>query len=760
MTMLDERHDLLALDVAPPRPPRGRSRGPRLAELAALAVLPALVAARDVWAAQALLLALLLTVPGLLALRAMRVPGEAIVRFPVYVPCASLVVLLASGLVVDLEGLSAQASAPLRTWPLLIGLEVTCLALVAVGATARAEADIPWAQLRPRLARAWPLALPLAAAAGALLLTNGHGPAVAIGAMGASVATILVCALIAGRLSAPQLGLVLYGAGLAALWSFSLRGHFLYGFDINSEFHVAAKTFADGVWRTSHRHDAYGAMLSLTVLPASLQALAGISALVALKVVYPALFALFPPALFGIANRFLSRRYAFVAAAFVVVQSYFFQQLPAIARQEIGLLLFVALVAAVVDRRLPRGAQALLVAALGAGVVVAHYSTTYLAAGVFALAVVLQLAVSRFRPLRAVSLAMVVALLATGGGAAVWYGAVTHSADNVGAFAEDIRAHGLAILPNAHSGQSLVTSYLSGNAPAPIDPNAYERVVAGDYARYRPYVRPLRVARAPRYDLRGSPVRADAIRSPGAFEALRVAQVAAAQLLNLLAIVGALALVLRRHTNPLARQLGLLGLATLMMLAIVRLSGTTANAYNQERAFVQTMVPLAVGMAWVLETVGDRWRWSRGAVSVLAAAALAVIFVTTSGLRGVAVGGGTPTNLADAGGDYERFYVTAPELAAARWVNGAPPGALVYADRYGQLRILGATGRADGLLLDVTPRTLDRRAWIYASRTNVQQGRARGGTGSRYTTYRWPSFVAARYDTVYANGAAKVYHRP
>src|SRR5205823_11298480 len=121
------------------------------------------------------------------------------------------------------------------------------------------------------------------------------------------------------------------------------------------------------------------------------------------------------------------------------------------------------------------------------------------------------------------------------------------------------------------------------------------------------------------------------------------------QLLNLLAIVGALALALRRHTNPLARQLALLGLATLMALAVVRLSGTTANAYNQERAFVQTMVPLAVGMAWVLETVGDRWRWSRGTVSVLAAAALAVIFVTTSGLRGVAVRGRTPTNLADAG---------------------------------------------------------------------------------------------------------------
>ncbi|HEY3020875.1 MAG TPA: hypothetical protein VGJ32_11815 [Solirubrobacteraceae bacterium] len=751
---------MLALDVAPPPARRSGSPAARRAELGALASIAALVAAHDVWAAQALLLVLLLSVPGLLLLRALRVPGAAIVRFPVYVPCASLVVLIASGLTVDLAGLAWEAPEPLRAWPLLIGLELTCLGLFAAGATAPAEADVPWAELRPRLVRLWPLALPLAAAAGALLLTNGQGAEVAIGAMAASLLTVLACALIAVRLSAPQLWLVLYGVGLAAAWSFSLRGHFLYGFDISSEYHVAAKTFADAAWRTPHPHDAYGAMLSLTVLPASLQALTGVSALVLLKAVYPALFALFPPALFGIANRFLSRRFAFVAAAFVVVQSYFFQQLPAIARQEIGLLFFVGLVAAVVDRRLPRGAQACLVALLGAGVVVAHYSTTYLAAAVFGLAVVLQLVVSRFRPLRAMSLAMVVAFVATAGGAGVWYVAVTHSADNVSRVASDLRTHGLDVLPNAHAGQSLVASYLSGNAPASIDANGYERLVARDYARDRPYVHPLHAADDGRFRLQDAPVRADAVRRPGAFEALRTAQVVAGQLFNLLAIAGALALVLRRHTNPFARQLALLGLATLMVLAVVRLSGTTANAYNQERAFVQTMVPLAVGMAWVLERAGDRWRRLRAPVALLAAVALAVMFASTSGLRGVAVGGGTPTNLADAGTDYERFYVTAPELAAAKWIDGAPPRALVYADRYGQLRILGATGRIDGLLLDVTPRTLDRRAWVYAGRTNVVDGRARGAAGSRFATYRWPSILDDHYDTVYANGSARVYHRP
>jgi len=70
-----------------------------------------------------LLVVLVLTVPGLLALRALRVPGEAVVRFPVYVPCASLVVLLASGLAVDLAGPARGLAAPLRTAPLLAGLE-------------------------------------------------------------------------------------------------------------------------------------------------------------------------------------------------------------------------------------------------------------------------------------------------------------------------------------------------------------------------------------------------------------------------------------------------------------------------------------------------------------------------------------------------------------------------------------------------------------------------------------------------------------
>src|SRR5207247_11114192 len=94
--------------------------------------------------------------------------------------------------------------------------------------------------------------------------------------------------------------------------------------------------------------------------------------------------------------------------------------------------------------------------------------------------------------------------------------------------------------------------------------------------------------------------RADAIRRRAPYEALRTAQVGAGQLLNALALLGALALALRRRTPPPLRRLALLGAATLGVLALVRLSGTAGNAYNQERAFVQTMVPLGIALGWDL----------------------------------------------------------------------------------------------------------------------------------------------------------------
>ncbi len=96
-------------------------------------------------------------------------------------------------------------------------------------------------------------------------------------------------------------------------------------------------------------------MLSVTVMPAELHALSGVPALLIFKVVYPMIYALFPVAIFGLARKILARPWAFIAAAFTIGQ-YAFTELASLARQEIALVLFAALIAAMLDSRIPRRA--------------------------------------------------------------------------------------------------------------------------------------------------------------------------------------------------------------------------------------------------------------------------------------------------------------------------------------------------------------------------------------------------------------------
>jgi uncharacterized membrane protein len=130
--------------------PRHAGASPRAGiegHVAALVLIGLLVPLHRWWPAQVLLAPLLLIVPGVILLRALRIPGRIVCSFPVYLPCASIVVLIGSGLAVDLAGPLVGMAEPLRTWPLLAGLEITCLALLAVSLSAPSDVALPWSTL-------------------------------------------------------------------------------------------------------------------------------------------------------------------------------------------------------------------------------------------------------------------------------------------------------------------------------------------------------------------------------------------------------------------------------------------------------------------------------------------------------------------------------------------------------------------------------------------------------------------------------------
>ena len=145
----------------------------------------------------------------------------------------------------------------------------------------------------------------------------------------------------------------------------------------------------------------------------------------------------------------------------------------------------------------------------------------------------------------------------------------------------------------------------------------------------------------------------------------------------------------------------------------------------------------------------------------IGAASLAILLASNSGLAAVALGGGTKTNLANSGLDYEQFDMTTPELASASWlIDAMRPGQLVYADNYGQLRIFAVAGYPPTLLTDITPLTIDQHAWVYATRTNVVDKQAASYFDNQGIFYAFPfSFLDANFDIVYTDGSSEVFHR-
>src|SRR5262249_16951469 len=149
----------------------------------------------------------------------------------------------------------------------------------------------------------------------------------------------------------------------------------------------------------------------------------------------------------------------------------------------------------------------------------------------------------------------------------------------------------------------LLARYLQAGSPVTISAADYARQVHAYYALHVPYVHPLTAAARSRYALQNTTTQTSAAGWQIGLYVSSRAQLVLQQLVNLVAAVGALCLVLRKKSSVLARQVGLLGLGTLALLAVLRLSGTAAAAYNPERAFVQALVVLAGGLGWAFNSL-------------------------------------------------------------------------------------------------------------------------------------------------------------
>jgi uncharacterized membrane protein len=713
------------------------------------------------WGVEVLLVLLLLTIPGLLLLRTVRIPGRVIADQPALVPCASIILLLFTGLALDLLGPLIAISAPLRTVPIVITIEAVCIVLLITSRNAGPEYDVAWQAPRHPGLMLMALLLPVIAAMGALRLNNGHGNTVAIVAVVLCIAVLIAVLLYASRLDESLLITALFCVSLALMLAFSLRGAFVYGFDISTEYQRAAMTTTQGVWHPTHQNDAYGALLSLTIMPTEMHFLTGISTLMLLKLVYPLFGALFTIEIFALARRVLSPTWAYAAASITIAQSGFASELPALARQEVAMALFGALVPVILYRPPKRAAQWVLTILLSLGMVVSHYSTTYVAIAIFGVAVAMQWLVSWFRNSARITGPIVLCFVASAAGALIWYGPVTESSSGLSAFTQSLSGQGLNLLPEQNSGESPLAAFLnSGQLTMPA--SKYQTEVHEEYVLENLPVTPLDDAGQARYNLRDAAIPEPPVRLSSLHSAFSLAALLAQEVLNLLGAIGAAILVFRRKSRFIARGIGLLALGAATFLILIRLSGTLATFYNAQRALLQALEVFSITFCWALQRLDrNRGRNIRSSALLLTAALLAAFVINTSTLMEALLGGKVMSNLANSGVDYSRFVRTPQELAAANWLGGqVRPTDYIYADRYAQLPLVAMTGLSSSVSENITPLTINQNAWVYASSTNTVDGVANVQFKDFLITYAFPAmFLNENFNLVYSDGASEVYHR-
>ncbi len=641
-------------------------------------------------------------------------------------------------------------SDPLDALPLMVGINVVILVALLLRPSG---ADPVWDLLRPNRARPSVIVglvgalLPLSAVAAAERLNGGFGGAAAAAVTVAALAVLVLVLIRAPNWPDGRAQYLLFSAALTLIYLYTWRSNHLFGFDVQQEYQRFTVTLETGRWVPPSNGDPYAAMLSITALPAALVKVSGLGGLTLFKTLYPFYLATVPPLTYGLVRIWLPSRPAAVSVTYLIALTQFADQLSGISRQEVGLFYFNLLLLVLFDPQLDRRRRTGTAIVALAALVVSHYSTSYVTVFVlvgtwilFGLVRLLRRGPSRRVP--DVRVSMVVA----GAGVVfiwLWDLVITRSAHNltsiVAAFADD----GPNLLPNR--GSSPLTTWLSGNVTNSVSPAEYYRLA------YQASLTEHWLHRYPSTLTSHFPaatVSAASASPTGPFFNLSVL---VSELFLVATVVGAVLLLLdRSRKSGVPLEYGLLAAVMLVFVAVARVSGTLATAYNQERAQIQAGMVLAVALALVVDRCSRRLR---GAVMWSAVIGIVLLAIGSTGLANP----DRPT-LTNSGQYYDAFYMSDQDVAAAHWMVGAAgPRPLLWTDEYGELRIWAGSGYPAGTQRDLTPETLDQSAWVLATGYNVA-GRAYGASGEHDSTYRFPAdFLARTKAIVYSSPHARVY---
>jgi uncharacterized membrane protein len=695
---------------------------------------------------------------------------------------AVLLVLMLAGLGVSVLLPELGVQRPLGSVPILLMADVVTAGL-ALGRR-RFPTTVPWrtflAQVRAPERRLVTLASldVVLAVLGANRLNNGLGSQVSMAALGIMAMVIALVLYWRSQIRDELATVLIYLLAAALLLMTSLRGWYVTGHDVQTEYRTFQLTLAQGAWHMSTFRSPYYACLSITILPTEIARLAPVSGPYVYKVFFQLMFAMCPVLVFTISRRYFSQPVSVLAAVYFAGFPIFFSDMPFLNRQEIAFLFAGAAVLAITNKTWSRGWRRLAFGLAAVGVEFSHYSTMYLLFGTLVVAWGIGRvgAMWRHRPGRlhrpggrrlglkavpgSVDASTVLLSLAI---IAVWGYLATHTIGPVLSAAESALP-GMA----GHGARSGDVSYglLSGKASSPATVlGQYRTATHGSGAGSRAMAR-LRQAATPVVSEPDLPVTKAGRLLAGIglppSELNAGVRLAAAKGEQIFAIIGLIAvLAMRRYRQEVGREFCALALGAVTVVGLITALPNLSVDYGVLRAFQEALIVLApllaIGSIVCLRVLVRAW------AAPVAAGLCLIIFCSTSGLMPQALGGyPAQLNLANSGLYYDYFYTHPQEESAVEWLShqsGVLPNGVQAEDfterfYFEQPPMLSARQQ----VTDIYPTLVRPNSWLILGWQTVRTGQATAYYDGDLITYKYPMVMLKKAkNLVYSNGGAEIY---
>jgi uncharacterized membrane protein len=600
--------------------------------------------------------------------------------------------------------------------------------------------------------------LPVLSVLGSTTLNNGGSGYIIITMLILICVYIVVLATNIQRVHRNVYPLALYGIGLALLLMYGMRSWHVLGWDINNEVRVFNATLAASRWRMStYPGNPYNACLSITVLPTIMTRLFHLPSQYVFKLLYQIIFAIVPVAIYATARRFLMPVLAMLSAVLFMAQTWFFELMPALARQEIAIMFFALFVLVLTDQAISAMYRRVLLYLFAAGIIFSHYSSAYIWLILCVLAYATLLLVRLFsaearNSRRGLSLALIVfgaALLF------VWEGPVTHSNQAINTTASSLPSQ-LAQSFSPDVIEDAVQSAVEGPSSVSVSSlvSTYQKSVqdrpgtANDYYAVAPYSLHIvsTFGKAPNY-------------LPGALASIvhLFGTALKAVLTNLMTAIGVLLLgiyfVRRGHKSNM--DFIALAAAGYILIVLILMVPYLQVVYNLTRLGLQVFIILvipATAALWVL--MRRNVKYGLPVIAVV----MALMLSYQSGLLDQFTGGSKRLTLDQPNGTFDTYYVHASEIYSAQWLaHNRAPGIPVYADPIAALRLESyANMYPDNT--NVFPQTIPQDSYVYLSYENVTNNASFADVDSNDVSYNTPTtFISENKNLIYSSGSSEIY---